>query len=129
MTVAGITIVFVLNVPYSDFLSFILNGLIWLAANVPAFIVLAAGARRERPDPVQRGLLVSRLEEIGQRYGLSERESEILALACCGRMNKDIARELHISLETVKKHLYNIFRKTGVRSRVQLFLLVSGEES
>ena len=128
LTVAGIALYLVSNVPYSGFMSFILNGFIWLAANVPAFIVLAIGARRERLDLAPRGLQISRLSEIDKRYRLSEREREILALACCGRLNQEIARELHISIETVKKHLYNVFKKTGVRNRIQLFLLISGEE-
>jgi len=129
LTAAGMLIVFLLmGGNFTSFLSYILYGFIGLATNVPAFIVLAIGARRERMDSARRGLQVSRLEEIGERFGLSEREREILALACCGRLNQEIARELHISLDTVKKHLYNVFKKTGVRSRVQLFLLVSDGE-
>ena len=114
---------------YSNFLSYILYGFIWLAMNVPAFIALAICAQREQLGSAGRGVSASRLKEIGERFSLSEREREILALVCCGRLNKEIARELYISLDTVKKHLYNIFKKTAVRNRVQLFLLVSGEES
>jgi DNA-binding CsgD family transcriptional regulator len=129
LTVAGLALFLILSSwPFSDFASYILSGFTWLAMNIPAFIFLVIDAGRERTASSRRWFQASRLEEIGERYGLSEREREILALACWGRLNREIARELHISLDTVKKHLYNVFKKTGVRSRVQLFLLVSGEE-
>jgi DNA-binding CsgD family transcriptional regulator len=51
---------------------------------------------------------------------LSAREREIVALVCAGASNAEIGRELHISLATVKTHLSNAFRKTGVRSRTQM---------
>jgi DNA-binding NarL/FixJ family response regulator len=49
--------------------------------------------------------------------GLSERETEVLVLAARGLSNSQIARELHISEATVKRHLANIYHKVGVRSR------------
>ena len=112
----------------TSFLSYILYGFIGLATNVPAFIVLAILARREHSSWAGRGVSVFRLKEIGERFGLSDREHEILALVYRGQLNKEIAHDLHISLDTVKKHVYNIFNKTGVRNRLQLFLLVSGRE-
>src|SRR5215210_5053968 len=49
--------------------------------------------------------------------GLSEREAEVLVLAARGLSNRQIARELHISEATVKRHLANIYQKVGVRAR------------
>jgi LuxR family maltose regulon positive regulatory protein len=50
---------------------------------------------------------------------LSERERQILALLESGRSNPELARELGVSLSTIKAHLRNIFVKLGVKNRTQ----------
>jgi LuxR family maltose regulon positive regulatory protein len=48
---------------------------------------------------------------------LSERELEVLQLAAEGLTNQEIAQRLHISLNTVKTHLSNVYGKLGVTDR------------
>jgi DNA-binding NarL/FixJ family response regulator len=50
---------------------------------------------------------------------LSEREKEVLGLIAAGKSNQDIADELVISLNTVRRHVSNIFDKTGAANRAQ----------
>ena len=50
---------------------------------------------------------------------LTEREQEILTLLASGRSNAELAKELYLSEPTIKTHLSSIFRKLGVRDRVQ----------
>ncbi|MDJ1654542.1 LuxR C-terminal-related transcriptional regulator [Raoultella sp. Ech2A] len=50
---------------------------------------------------------------------LTERECEILNELRCGATNMDIARALFISENTVRTHLYNVFRKLSVKNRTQ----------
>jgi DNA-binding CsgD family transcriptional regulator len=63
------------------------------------------------------------------RYGITPREREIIERICAGSTNQEIADRLFISLATVKDHNYNIFRKTGVRNRVELANLLRKEGS
>jgi two-component system nitrate/nitrite response regulator NarL len=56
---------------------------------------------------------------------LTAREVEIISEIKTGNSNKQIARKLSISEETVKRHLSNIFEKLGVSSRLELALLAS----
>ncbi len=51
--------------------------------------------------------------------GLSERETTILRLAAAGRSNRQIARELWVTEQTVKFHLTKTYRKLGVVNRTQ----------
>lgn len=51
---------------------------------------------------------------------LTARELEIVRLAVRGARNQEIAERLEIGPGTVKTHLYNIYRKTGVGSRLEL---------
>lgn len=51
---------------------------------------------------------------------LSDRESEISALICRGKQNKQVAWDLGISEFTVENHLRRIYRKLGIHSRAAL---------
>jgi DNA-binding NarL/FixJ family response regulator len=50
---------------------------------------------------------------------LTEREREVLALIGRGRSNQEIARELYLSMATVKTHVNRLFAKLGLRDRAQ----------
>jgi two-component system response regulator DegU len=54
---------------------------------------------------------------------LSRREMEILAFITRGTSNKEIARELGISRQTVKNHMSSVLRKIGVEDRTQAAVL------
>ncbi len=58
---------------------------------------------------------------------LSERERQIAMAVARGLKNKDIAGELRISENTVKRHLQSIFSKTGTRDRLELAVLAVTE--
>jgi DNA-binding NarL/FixJ family response regulator len=52
-------------------------------------------------------------------YGFSSRQNQVLALLLEGRSNREIARELWLSPETIKDHLSNIYARLNVRSRYE----------
>ncbi len=57
--------------------------------------------------------------------GLTPRQAEVLGLLLQGLPNKLIARELNLSVETVKDHVAAVLRALGVSSRTQAVLAVS----
>jgi DNA-binding CsgD family transcriptional regulator len=57
-----------------------------------------------------------------EKFGLTRREKEVIALIGAGYTNKDIAEKYGISPHTVKHHLTNIFDKLGVSNRLELVL-------
>lgn len=62
---------------------------------------------------------------MGILENLTGREKEILSYLCKGLLNKEISKQLNISVETVKKHNKNIFKKIGVRNRTEAIILCS----
>jgi ligand-binding sensor domain-containing protein/DNA-binding CsgD family transcriptional regulator len=94
----------------------------WFLPIVALFLVsgaaLAASAwKRIKSAPRALG---EGLEEALGAYGLTDREKEVLRLVLRGARNKDIEKALFISASTVRNHISNIFRKLGVRSRLEL---------
>ena len=77
--------------------------------NPPSYVrrLLAATATAEGPTPVEQSLIEP----------LSERELEVLRLLESDLDGPDIARELTVSLSTVRTHTRNIYAKLGVNSR------------
>jgi len=57
------------------------------------------------------------------RYGLTAREHDVLALVGAGLNNTEISGRLHLSMSTVKSHVTNVLAKTGSRDRVQAAIL------
>ena len=55
-------------------------------------------------------------------YGLTPRQLEVVSCIVEGCSNRDIAKQFTISEETVKRHLSNVFDKTGVSTRLELAL-------
>jgi DNA-binding NarL/FixJ family response regulator len=66
------------------------------------------------------------MQEVAQpsrvTYGLTPREFEVVGCIVEGCSNRDIAKQFSLSEETVKRHLSNIFDKTGVSTRLELAL-------
>ena len=83
------------------------------AADVPlgylARLQRAFGAGRPARDPVPSGIVDP----------LTSRELEVLEMLAAGRSNQAIARELVVTLDTVKKHVGHVLGKLGAASRTE----------
>ncbi len=60
-----------------------------------------------------------------EALGLTPRQADVLSMLLQGKPNKDIARRLGLSVETVKDHVQAVLRALGVSSRTQAVLAVS----
>lgn len=57
-------------------------------------------------------------------FAITSREREIIKLMLKGESNKEIAFTLSIAENTVKNHIYNIFKKTGVKNRIEFIMQI-----
>ena len=90
---------------------------IYVALLAIGFIALGIWVGRKL-TPQPRSALFERNEAAIRALGLSPRECEILELLASGQSNKELARTLAISPNTVKTHLARVFEKLEVRKRV-----------
>lgn len=82
--------------------------------------VIFYGEKIKTPVLFEPGGSPTNTPEFKQKYEITNRELEIIQLISKGLTNKEIAEKLFISIDTVKDHNYNIFRKTGTKNRTQL---------
>lgn len=91
---------------------------IYLALIAVAFLALGAWvARRLTPRPVPAEFAVN--QAAIRSLGLTPRECEILNRLVSGQSNKELARSLDISPNTIKTHLARLYAKLEVRNRVE----------
>lgn len=57
---------------------------------------------------------------VPESWGVSPREKEILIKLLSGSTSREISEDLFISMRTVEAHTYSIYRKCGVKSRIEL---------
>lgn len=77
----------------------------------------------EALDQELQGFLQPAGEDLRPRtFGLTKRELEVVATVVSGYSNREIAKRLMISEDTVKHHVTNIFDKLGVYNRLELAL-------
>ena len=78
---------------------------------------LYAGRRLGRPGGAREGF--QRNDAAIRELGLSPRELEILERVAAGGSNKEIARDLGVSPNTVKTHVSKVYQKLEVRRRTE----------
>jgi two-component system, NarL family, nitrate/nitrite response regulator NarL len=60
-------------------------------------------------------------------FQLNEREMMVARLVATGQTNRQIGKRLNLSEHTVKNYLYRVFEKVGIRSRVELAVLLMND--
>ena len=105
----------------------------WLIINIVNLVMLykkdfVESFLRNEDNTVQTLHLEDAMELVKQKYELTKREVEILTEVYNGKTNTQIAEDLFISESTVKAHIYNIFRKMNVKSRVEAVCIIREEK-
>lgn len=80
---------------------------------------------KKNGDLLEEKLTVS---DAVDKYELTRREHAVLKLLMAGAGNKEICGEFSISENTLKKHILNLYRKLGIKNRVQLFKMIKEKE-
>jgi DNA-binding CsgD family transcriptional regulator len=75
-----------------------------------------------------QGIWSKRVKALSAKFGLSQKETEVLFLLAKGRNAEYIQNELVVSRHTAKAHIYHIYQKTGVHSRQDLINMLEKVE-
>jgi DNA-binding NarL/FixJ family response regulator len=99
----------------------------YLSKALPARDLVAAIQRIHRgevvvSEPPGRVASAPGLDWPGRREGITDRESEILALITQGKSNAEVATLTYLSPNTVKSYIRSVYRKIGAASRTQAVL-------
>ncbi len=100
---------------------------------VLVFVFLSSMAMRGFHEPVSLGTAgapdasstAERARALGEAYGCTTREQDVLALLVAGNTYKKVAELLGVSENTVQYHSKNIYRKLGVHTKQELVDLVA----
>ncbi len=71
---------------------------------------------------------ISAAELFSQKYNITRREKEIILLMMKEYTNKKICEKLFISINTIKKHINNIYKKLEINNREELFTMLKNEK-
>ncbi|MBQ1027852.1 response regulator transcription factor [Micromonospora sp. C95] len=98
----------------------------WLSARGASVTIamLREQAAREQEDAVRAEGTRARRE----RFGLTRREQDVMALLCAGHANAAIARQLLLTEKTVKNHLASIFTKLQATNRTEAVVRWTGQQ-
>ena len=98
-------------------------GTVYVALIAAAFLGLGIWVGRKLFHREPRGGPFTPNERAQSSLGITEREREVLKLLAEGRSNKEIARRLELSPNTVKTHVAHLFEKLRVGRRMEAIAL------
>lgn len=95
-----------------------------LKNSAPDFLIYTIREVHEGRSPMSNDIarkIVNQLQRIPQNssYSISKREAMVLEELAKGHSYEEIARALHISVKTIKFHIYRIYEKLQVHNRTQ----------
>ena len=98
--------------------------LVFFVGDIPAILFLGSYLDKHYLITSGKTEAISPYADFITNYKISKREWEIVEKICDGLTNRQISENLFISLQTVKDHTHRIYKKTGVKNRVQLVNMI-----
>lgn len=90
------------------------------APHAPASTMPTSSTPSITPSSTPSSTLDARCDYVRQRFGLTERETDMVRLLAHGRSKTSISKELFISENTVKSYTRNVYSKLNIHSKQQL---------
>ncbi|NEB91478.1 helix-turn-helix domain-containing protein, partial [Streptomyces bauhiniae] len=84
---------------------------------------------RSAPEPAPPVPVPDAPEALDALAGLAAMERQVAALVMEGATNREIAARLFVSVKTVEATLTRVYRKLGIRSRVDIVRLAAGRRA
>ncbi len=103
---------------------FRIAGILFFCVNIPALYHIVRFMRSHHQEIIELPLSTDEMSQFCIAYDITPREKEIIESIIVGKTNKEIGKSLHISIHTVKNINYNIYKKVGIKNRMQLLNLI-----
>ncbi len=91
--------------------------LYYLFVNIFSFIFSFRFFKTHKPS--------NNFTSLNKKYEITKREFEIIEFLKKGSTTKEVGEKLFISPKTVENHIYNIYKKTSVKNRIQLLNIIN----
>lgn len=99
---------------------FIVAGGLYFCVNLPALFYIHHFMSHHHQEMVEHPLSGDEMNHFCNAYSITPREKEVIESILMGKSNKEIGKSLFVSIQTVKNINYNLYKKIGIKNRMQL---------
>lgn len=107
----------ILDVFFAELTNILFVSLPYMVYIILVFVEMLDSAKNPR------SISLNKNDSFKNKYGLTDREMDVLSLAAKGMTNQEISDKLFVSVHTIKSHLQHIFSKLNISARYQLINL------
>jgi len=101
----------------------LLKSVVIYAVDLLSLVRLKDFIKKIFPEETSPTGMKASIERLFEKHKLTDRERQVTRLICAGKSGREIGNDLFLSPHTIKEYIYRIYKKTGVKNRVQLINL------